>query len=280
MGDPWYFPFACYVYGVILTRSTEQPRFLARLTSELRRECVDPVEFCSARLGITPDPKQEAILRSTAKRGILLCARQYGKSTMMAVKAVLRATEHPGSLILFAAPTIRQSSELLRKAEGFLRRLGVTVRGDGTNAHSAVLPNGSRMVALPGQEGTIRGFSKVDLILIDEASRVPDELYQALRPMLLVGGGELWLMSTPLGKRGFFYESWEYGGDEWARFEAKATENPRIESAQLERERSQCGGAAVFAQDYLCEFVDTGGQLFATQMVEHAVDAEYEAMRL
>ena len=219
-------------------------------------------------------------MRSTAKRGILLCARQYGKSTMMAIKAVMRAVGHPGQLILFTAPSIRQSSELLRKAEGFLRMLGIAVRGDGTNQHSAVLPNGSRIVALPGSEGTIRGFSRVDLILIDEASRVPDDLYQALRPMLLVGGGDLWIMSTPLGKRGFFYESWVYGGDEWARFEAKATENPRIGRDQLEKERSQCGGAAVFAQDYLCEFVDTGGQLFATQLVEDAVDADFEVVPL
>ncbi len=80
-------------------------------------------------------------------------------------------------------------------------------RGDGDNAISLVLPNGTRIVGLPGTEGTVRGFSAVSLLLIDEAARVQDAMYKALRPMLAVGDGDLWLMSTPYGKRGFFYEA-------------------------------------------------------------------------
>jgi hypothetical protein len=29
-------------------------------------------------------------------------------------------------------------------------------------------------------------------------------MYKSLRPTLAVGNGDLWLMSTPYGKRGFF----------------------------------------------------------------------------
>ena len=62
-------------------------------------------------------------------------------------------------------------------------------RGDGDNAISLLLPNGSRIVGLPGTEATVRGFSAVSLMLIDEAARVADEMYKALRPMLAVSGG-------------------------------------------------------------------------------------------
>jgi hypothetical protein len=62
------------------------------------------------------------------------------------------------------------------------------VKGDGDNEMSSQFPNGSRIVGLPGSEGTIRGFSAVSLLLVDEASRVPDELYLAVRPMLAVSG--------------------------------------------------------------------------------------------
>jgi hypothetical protein len=55
---------------------------------------------------------------------------------------------------------------------------------------SLQFPNGSRIIGLPGSEETIRGFSAVSLLLVDEASRVPDDLYMAVR-----------LMSTPCGKR-------------------------------------------------------------------------------
>lgn len=59
--------------------------------------------------------------------------------------------------------------------------------------------NGSRIVALPGKEETIRGFSGVALLIVDEAARVPDALYQAVRPMLAVSGGQIILLSTPFG---------------------------------------------------------------------------------
>jgi hypothetical protein len=52
---------------------------------------------------------------------------------------------------------------------------------------SLLFPNGSRIVGLPGIEVTVRGFSAVSLLLIDEASRVDDAMYKALHPMLAVG---------------------------------------------------------------------------------------------
>ena len=53
------------------------------------------------------------------------------------------------------------------------------------------LENGSCIVSLPGKEGTIRGFSGVKLLAIDEAAWVPDDLYLAVRPMLAVSQGRL-----------------------------------------------------------------------------------------
>ena len=101
----------------------------------------------------------------------------------------------------------------MRKAAEFARRLGMRPKGDGDNEISLELPNGSRIVGLPGNEATVRGFSAVSLLLVDEAARVSDELYMAIRPMLAVSGGALWLMSTPFGKRGFFYETWRNGAE-------------------------------------------------------------------
>ncbi len=157
----------------------------------------DCVDFVRRRLGIEPDAKQAEVLLSTSKRGILNCSRQWGKSTVSAAKAVHRAYTRGDALVLVASPCRRQSGEFLRKAAGMLRRLGITPQGDGDNEKSLALPNGSRIVGLPGREGTVRGFSAVSLLLMDEASRVEDAVYKALRPTLAVGGGDLWLMSTP-----------------------------------------------------------------------------------
>src|SRR5208283_1666818 len=100
----------------------------------------------------------------------------------------------PGSLVLVAAPTARQSGEWLAKTREFLAVLGVRARSDGNNRLSLLLPNGSRLVGLPGVAPNIRGFSAASLVIIDEAAYVPDELFQALNPMLAVSGGGLWLV--------------------------------------------------------------------------------------
>lgn len=230
----------------------------------------DAVRFAREWLGLDPDKRQEELLRSSAKQGILNCTRQWGKSLMAAIMAVHRAYFYPNSLVVVASPTERQSAEFVLKCRQMLTRLGVRTRGDGHNRISLLLPNGSRIVGLPGTEATVRGFS-AHMLIIDEASRVKDELYKTLRPMVMVEDGDVWLLSTPWGKRGFFYEMWEHGGDEWARFRVPATECPRIPKERLERERKQMGDAW-FRQEYLCDFMATGGQMFGWDMLEDAVE--------
>jgi hypothetical protein len=224
---------------------------------EQNDEGEDAAEWVRTRLGLPVDSLQARVLRTANKRGILNCSRQWGKSTITAAKAVYQAT-HAKSLTVVVSPSGRQSGEFLRKASEFVKKLGIRVKGDGDNEISLELPNGSRIVGLPGTEGTIRGFSAVSLLLVDEAARVSDDLYMAIRPMLAVSDGALWLMSTPFGKRGFFYETWENGGKEWERFRAPATECSRIKEAFLEEERATMGERC-FRQEYLCEFEDTAG---------------------
>jgi hypothetical protein len=222
--------------------------------------CLDAARFARTRLGFSPDPLQMQVLDSEVHRGLLNCTRQWGKSTITALKAVHCAYMAPETLVLVVTPSERQSGEFLRKASAFVRKLGERTRGDGDNEVSLMLQNGSRIVGLPGKEATVRGFSSVSLMLIDEAARVPDELYKAVRPMLAVGNGDLWLMSTPYGKRGFFWEEWNQDQG-WTRITVPATQCPRIPKDFLEEERRTLG-ERWFRQEYLCEFTDVTSSLF------------------
>ena len=242
------------------------------LQEAAQQESTDVVSFVRDRLGKEPDGRQIEVLTSESKRGILNCSRQWGKSTVAAAKAVHRAHTQPGKTVLVASPSERQSAEFLRKAAEMVRKLGIKPRGDGDNACSLLFPNGSRIVGLPGTEATVRGFSAISLLLIDEAAGVEDAMYRSLRPMLAVGEGDLWLMSTPRGKRGFFYEAWEHGGPGWLRVSVPATECPRIPARFLEEERTHMG-AAWFRQEYMCEFVDNDTSVFGREMVESALDS-------
>jgi hypothetical protein len=238
----------------------------------------DAARFASERLDFEPDAMQAALLNGHARRALLNCARQWGKSTVSAVKAVHRAHFRAGSLTLVLSPSRRQSAEFLRKASGFVRKLGFRPRGDGDNALSLLFPNGSRIVGLPGAESTVRGFSAVSLLLIDEAARVSDGLYKAVRPMLAVGGGDLWLMSTPFGKKGFFYDEWS-GGRDWERVMAPVTKCPRISRDFLEEERAAMG-ERWFRQEYLCEFVDAEDSIFRDDVIRQALRDDLEPLDL
>jgi phage FluMu gp28-like protein len=210
---------------------------------------------------------------------VLNCSRQWGKSTITAAKAVHQAYTEAGSLTLVVSPSARQSAEFIRKAAAFVRKLKIRVKGDGDNEISLALPNGSRIVGLPGTEATIRGFSGVRLLLVDEASRVNDDVYLAVRPMLATSDGGLWLMSTPNGKRGFFYKTWANGGAEWERILAPATECPRIKKSFLDKERLEVGERN-FRQEYLCEFEESASSVFSHDMVERAIREDIEPLRL
>lgn len=252
-------------------------RGLVRAHEVVRGYREDALDFARRVLRFQPDEKQTEVLLSKARRGILNCSRQWGKSTIAAVMALHRVWTQPGKLVLVASPTERQTREFVRKAKEMLHRAGVRPRGDGDNPVSIALPNGSRIVGLPGSESTVRGFSSVSLLLIDEAAQVTDGLYRALRPMLADGSGDLWLMSTPWGKRGFFYERWSRGGDRWTRVSVPATECPRISKDFLDEERAEHGDTHL-RQEYLCEFVGNRLSVFDSDLLDRALDGDIEGL--
>ncbi len=236
---------------------------------------LDPVAF-ARRLGFEPDPWQAEVLRSPAKRIILNCCRQSGKSTVTAILALHMAIYRPPALVLLLSPTLRQSSELFRKVLDFFRRAARELPPpEAESALRLELANGSRIVSLPGKEATIRGFSGVDLLIVDEAARVPDELYQAVRPMLAVSEGRLILLSTPFGKTGFFYRTWSEGGSEWLRIRVTADDCPRISPEFLEEERRTLP-PWWFRQEYYCEFEDSEAQVFPSEAIRRAFSKEVE----
>ncbi|PLS87604.1 MAG: hypothetical protein CYG60_01025 [Actinobacteria bacterium] len=163
------------------------------------------------------------------------------------------------------------------KIAGFYRELHDAPPPESDRKLGMILPNGSRIEALPGSEKTIRGFSGAALLLVDEAARVDDALYYAVRPMLAVSGGSLVMLSSPYGKRGAFFQEWT-GGEGWERYEVPASECPRIPSAFLEAERKAMP-EWWYAQEYECEFRETEDQVFTHDMIEGARDDDVKEYR-
>jgi hypothetical protein len=201
---------------------------------------------------------------------LLLCSRQSGKSTVAAALAVKAALLEAPALVLLLSPTLRQSGELFRdKILTFYNRLGRPVRVTQESSLQMTLANGSRIISLPGDEETIRGYSGVRLLIVDEASRVHDALYYAIRPMLAVSQGRMICLSTPWGRRGWFFETW-HGKEEWQRVRIPAQECPRISPQFLADERRAIGDRW-FEQEYECRFLDTINSVFNYEDIMAAV---------
>jgi predicted phage terminase large subunit-like protein len=228
---------------------------LAELKAKKRAE-VDPVAFARLYLKFNPDPWQIKFLRSNSQRIILNCSRQSGKSTTTAILALYEAITLPKSVIVLDSPSLRQSTELMLKFSEFLSSVDQNVKLDSDTKLSVRFANGSRVLALPGSEKTIRGISAVTLLILDEAAGIPDDLYGAVRPMLAVSKGRLVLMSTPRGERGFFYDTWTKS-EGWEKVEVPWQLCPRIDPAFIEEERRERSGAWV-AQEYECKFIASG----------------------
>jgi hypothetical protein len=181
------------------------------------------------------------------------------------------------ALVLLLSPSLRQSGELFRdKVKRLYVDLGRPVPLVQESALTLELANGSRIVSLPGTEETIRGYSGVRLLVVDEAARVLDPLYCSVRPMLAVSGGKLVCLSTPFGKRGWFYEAWT-GSDAWHRVKIRADECARISPAFLKEEREAIG-ERWYRQEYECSFEDVIDAVFRAEDIAAALDNDLQPL--
>lgn len=265
--------------SALATRLQRIERRLAKRQAEPVLIYSDPVYFAREKLGFQPDDWQDRVLQSQSRRLLLNCSRQSGKSTITAVMALHTALYTPKALVLLVSPSQRQSSELFRKVGDFLTMLPVRPALVEDNKLSLQLRNASRIVSLPSKEETIRGFSGASLIIEDEAARVTDELFYALRPMLAVSNGRHILMSTPWGRRGHFFEAWKNGGPEWERVCVPATDCPRI-PAEFLAEEQRSMPKLWFDAEYNCLFTEVEGSVFRYDDLLVALSADVEPVQL
>jgi hypothetical protein len=184
----------------------------------------------------------------------------------------MEALLNPGSLTLLLSPTLRQSGELFRQhVLPLYSALGRPLPATQESALTMTLGNGSRVVSLPGSEPTVRCFSSVSLLVLDEAARVPDALYFGVRPMLAASRGRLLCLSSAYAREGFFYAAWT-GGEAWKRVKVLATECGRIDPGFLAEER-QSMGERLFSREYLCEFQAADDACFDPVVIDRALAA-------
>jgi hypothetical protein len=244
---------------------------LSPLAKEIARQALytlSPSAWCRRELRVLLDPWQIKMVDApAASRVICLTHRQAGKTTGAAIGvAHTMLWRLPGSTSLVLAPTQRQSSELVRNLRSRLLAAGERLTVD--NTFSIELANGSRVLAMPGNDdASIRGLSIDGDCLVDEAARVPDDLYEAARPMLIrhVRTARLLLLSTAWSRDGFFYKIWSEGdARDWTKIEARVDQCTHISKADLDMER-RAMPASAFAREYENQFGSEDNRFFSPE---------------
>ena len=186
-----------------------------------------------------------------------------------------QAIHYPGSEIIIASPGQRQSGELFYKVKSLLPKLGLRAKTDRINEHSLLFPNGSRIVGLPDAPDHVRGFSGTALLIIDEAAYASAELYVAVMPFLATSNGTMWVISTPRGQSGLFYDLWHNEKlTHWRRFRLTADQCPRI-SAEFLAEMKLIHPARYW-EEFMCEFRAASTQVFDRETLDRCQDDAYE----
>lgn len=239
----------------------------------------DPA-LIAADAGITLDAWQADFVRSDAPQTAMLIPRQHGKTEAACVKALSVCTTEPDSLALIVSPAQRLSDEFVLRAKKTYGRIKNAPALVGDAARRIGFENQSRILALPGDgEGdTLRGLANVRLAIVDEAARCSDALITAIRPMLATNPrAQLVFLSTPKGRRGTYYETWTSSDPDWHRIRVELGSCPRITPEFLARERKNLGEAR-YAEEYLCEFIDSDTSAFNTAIIDAAFSNDLRAL--
>ena len=229
---------------------------------------IDPVLWVREILSMTPTAWQETFLRAPRGASILaLTARQVGKTTTAAWAIAHCMLFTPGSLSVIACPAQRQSAEAVRRVREAVIKAGAKLKSD--NVYGLELENGSRVLALPGSDDSIRGLTVDGWIVADEAARLPDDLIAALRPMRARRPqARFAMLSTAWSRTDPFWTAWASDDPSWIRL--NATADTTLFTAEFLEQERRALGEDVFKREYLG--IPLGGQAspFTWELYERA----------
>jgi len=201
--------------------------------------------------------------------------RQVGKSTVISRKAVNFALSNPGVKVLIIAAAQREASFLFEKVRGEIETIEFNVFAEKPTQTKILLKNGSEIHALPtGRTGFLIRGQTIDLLIADEAAYIPELVWLSVIPMIAVsrttrGFGWIWLLSTPFGNSGYFYDS--FRNPEFKNFHISSEECVRIPKQMLEEEKRRLSRNE-YMQEWAGEFIDSIDKFFPTKLIKECVD--------
>jgi len=226
-------------------------------------------------------PYQQRWVADSSRFKIWLKSRQIGGSLGSAFEAVASCMDKPFTDWVVLSAGQRQSEEWMLKGNR-VARVVCDALGMGTPdcRNSEVrFSNGSRILALPANPDTVRGYS-ANLVLDEFAFHErPDRIYEAIYPAIsnpLRGELKIRIISTPAGRNSKFYEIWNKS-NELKFVRHKTTIHTAIEEGlpmNAEELKRGLDDPDAWEQEYECEFVDAANVLLPYTLIDECVSEE------
>lgn len=247
-------------------------------------------EYCLPEI----EPWQKEIVRNRGN-DLILAHRQRGKSTGVAIKVLWEMLFMPYSFTLLFSASEGQAAELFRKMLVFYQPFRKAFPPEQESELRVRIPGGNRVLVMPSKAASIRGYSAVSRLVLDEAVEVKNELYYVSRPMLLrtriPGGGKISAMSNAGFDDGWFYDEFTEGGtmdeetactveDEWRRQFIPYATFPAY-SEKFVTEETEKIGPERWEREFGCRFTRLKGMQaggFSREVVESAFDEAIKPM--
>lgn len=223
-------------------------------------------------------PFQKADVESNARFRWSCWARQTGKSFTKSLRRIIRGIKRRRNQIFLSASE-RQSKELMQKARMHCQALEIAtaynnnpiLKGTKYNQLEIELPNGVRIIGLPANPETVRGFTG-DVFLDEFAMHANDrDIWAAIFPTLLRGNGELDVASTPKGKNNVFYDLSQND-----KFEKSVVtlDDAIAQGLQIDADeiRQSMGDEDLYRQEFNCEFLDESTAFLTHDMITNCQD--------
>ena len=137
------------------------------------------------------------------------------------------------------------------------------------------LSNSSRIISLPNNPSTVRGFN-AGRVYVDECAHfIKDrEIFKAIQPSIS-RGGKITLVSTPRGRANVFYEKWT-DDDEYSHHRIPYTECPDAKYQKTVKKQRKTMYDMDFRQEYCAEFMADDMAMFPKSLIEPCVDTSLQ----
>tara|TARA_R110002020_G_scaffold6215_1_gene26008 strand:- start:288 stop:1607 length:1320 start_codon:yes stop_codon:yes gene_type:complete len=226
-------------------------------------------------------PYQQRWVADTSRFKIWLKSRQIGGSLGSAFEAVASCVDKPNTDWVVLSAGQRQSEEWMLKGNRVARVVSDAMDLPKPDCRTSEVrfTNGSRILALPANPDTVRGYS-ANLVLDEFAFHErPDRIYEAIYPAIsnpLRGELKLRIISTPAGRNSKFFEIWNKS-EELNFVRHKTTIHSAIEEGlpmDVEALKTGLDDPEAWEQEYECEFVDATNVLLPYTLIDECVSDE------